>query len=258
MSRERLIALSTRVYHALLILYPKPFREAYGELMLQLFRDQLREASAGNQSMVRLWFAGWADLVANAGAERLRQVTRRQWIFAALRSVGGLAALLSSLVALIWIVLMITVIWLIAWDVGNPPAGTFAESVNNFFETGKAYLPSLIVLLCEIIAFSRRALSGHYPLTTLSWRFAGLNAVSMIISTAVAVAGMVVSRVLFPNHDPWEGDQSYGVALVYWGLVVTGSLIAYFARLAWAAPSKLPLARCRKPTTTDTANGAFN
>ena len=168
-------------------------------------------------------------------------MTNWRWLLAALRSTGALAALLASSVLLAYLILAITVFFLIAWDVGIPPAGTFAKAVNDFFEHRNVFLPALTVVVLEVIAFVRNLVSDRSAAPY--WRFTALNLVVTLISIIVAAAGMLIARLIFPNHDPWEGDQSYGVALVYWGLIVVGAVIAFFARLAWIAPSGLRLKR---------------
>ena len=62
------LILSTRFYRALLVFYPSAFRQEYGGLMLQLFRDscrrQLREA--GLSGLLDLWWRTMLDTLQTA------------------------------------------------------------------------------------------------------------------------------------------------------------------------------------------------
>lgn len=62
---------SERVFRALLRLYPAAYRQDYGEPMLQLFRDQWRDASESGHSfsLLQLWIQTVGDMVTSAAAE---------------------------------------------------------------------------------------------------------------------------------------------------------------------------------------------
>jgi hypothetical protein len=40
---NRALTASERIYRAMLLMYPKPFRQSYGQEMAQIFRDCCRE-----------------------------------------------------------------------------------------------------------------------------------------------------------------------------------------------------------------------
>ncbi len=67
--------LSTRIYRALIITYPRPFRRAFAGSMTQVFRDQCRAASSrrGSAGVVRLLAVGLVDLLRGALAEHFGQ-----------------------------------------------------------------------------------------------------------------------------------------------------------------------------------------
>ena len=65
MVSPRSVARHRSVYRAALRLYPRPFREHYGEPMVQVFGDQLRDFGA------RAWFRMIFDLVRNVPAQRV-------------------------------------------------------------------------------------------------------------------------------------------------------------------------------------------
>ncbi|MGD8404892.1 MAG: hypothetical protein PVJ21_14625 [Anaerolineales bacterium] len=60
-----LIMLSVRVYQALLVAYPKKFKQEYGSHMLQVFRDCCLRTfhQGGTNGMARLWAVTLFDLV---------------------------------------------------------------------------------------------------------------------------------------------------------------------------------------------------
>jgi len=61
------MSLGSRLYAALLYLYPSSFRREYGESMLQLFNDQRRAVSgAGDNAM--LWLKTLRDLQRSRGS----------------------------------------------------------------------------------------------------------------------------------------------------------------------------------------------
>jgi MFS family permease len=70
-----LASLSERLYGALLRAYPAAFRERFGDEMVQLFGDQLRDArrrgAAGG--VVATWLRTLGDLAVTAAAERTRR-----------------------------------------------------------------------------------------------------------------------------------------------------------------------------------------
>jgi serine/threonine protein kinase len=64
--------LHERIYRILLGLYPAAFREEYGPLMVQLFRDMCRDARrSGTGGLVRLWLHTLFDLIRSALREHL-------------------------------------------------------------------------------------------------------------------------------------------------------------------------------------------
>ncbi|MCU1451007.1 MAG: hypothetical protein JWP02_3177 [Acidimicrobiales bacterium] len=71
----------TRFYRAALLLYPRAFRRSYGEPMLQLFGDCVRDVGA------RAWLRALPDLVRTIPAQRMETVMSR------LRGAGSAIAL---------------------------------------------------------------------------------------------------------------------------------------------------------------------
>jgi uncharacterized protein involved in exopolysaccharide biosynthesis len=69
---SRSLELSQKLYERLLAAYPRPHREEYGGAMMQLFRDQCRDAWADGQTwgLVALWLRTLPDLVKTSFIER--------------------------------------------------------------------------------------------------------------------------------------------------------------------------------------------
>ena len=72
MSTEKTVALNCRFYRHLLSFFPAGYRNEYGPLMLQLFRDQCRDALQERPtSLGRVWSRTLADLAFSAAREHL-------------------------------------------------------------------------------------------------------------------------------------------------------------------------------------------
>ena len=67
--------MAERVYRALLTLYPAAFRQRFGEEMVQLFHDRLRDARAGGVpgGVTWAWLKMLVDLAVTAPSEHLRR-----------------------------------------------------------------------------------------------------------------------------------------------------------------------------------------
>jgi hypothetical protein len=89
---------SQRIYRLLLRAYPRNFYDSYGEDLLQLFRDQLRDAIA-EQRVSRFWFRIIMDLASTLPTAYLETMkeqaneSRRHFVSARTKSAFGLAIL---------------------------------------------------------------------------------------------------------------------------------------------------------------------
>ena len=72
--------ISEKIYAQLLSAYPRSHRERYGVAMVQLFRDQCRDAWAesGNFGLLKLWLRALPDLVGSSIMERLAALRERK------------------------------------------------------------------------------------------------------------------------------------------------------------------------------------
>jgi hypothetical protein len=113
-------------YAALLRLYPRPFRERFGEGMAQTFQDLCREHSDANRRLFGL--ALWIFFETSAGII-MENIARMDQLGKTMLRValGALAALMVPLVASRLVE---------GW---NWPAGTFVFVYVLFFATGMAY-----------------------------------------------------------------------------------------------------------------------
>lgn len=103
-SQAKSLSASVRLYRALLVAYPKKFREHYETQMVQVFRDSYRDAYLGNglPGLMDLWFHTFADLLVTALVERMME--RSQVMFSPRVILwGGVASLFGGL------------FWILAW-----------------------------------------------------------------------------------------------------------------------------------------------
>lgn len=70
---ELILSASLRLYTLLLLIYPASFRREYGELMIQLFRDLMRDGirQRGCLGAIKVWWRVAAQLPATAWQQRL-------------------------------------------------------------------------------------------------------------------------------------------------------------------------------------------
>ena len=75
------LSVSVRIYRALLVAYPKTFREHYETQLVQVFRDSIREAYHHNRmsGVIDLWLHICVDLLVTALMERMME--RSQYMF---------------------------------------------------------------------------------------------------------------------------------------------------------------------------------
>lgn len=252
MKQERMNEQAARLYARMLKLYPRKFREEYGEAMLQAFGDECRETPG------RLWVV-WArslyDLLVNACAERLTQVRTRAWLVWAANLSASITAYFASWIVMLISLVVITFVMLVPWDEGRVPTETFAGMVNCLFESDFILMPLFIVTLCEIIAISKLTRRRGHRFSSIYWHFTAVNIGVTVVGLAAAWASQAIIGLIFPNppvFEPGYGfntDVGYGTAVVYTGLIVLGAILAYFIRLAWRTKDSLPLARRQSAVT---------
>jgi hypothetical protein len=126
------VSRHVRVYRRLVRLFPTRFREEYGDEMVRLFADQLRDARASGTSraVVGLWARSAMDLLMTAPGQHLReerpvpQTVQPGFVDAGLggRPPSRVATALAAAPLLIWAVLSLTAPGFTEPLYANPPA----------------------------------------------------------------------------------------------------------------------------------------
>ncbi len=182
-----------RAYRALLVAYPKEFREMYGRQMVQVFRDLCREETRrGGVGLARFWVRVGLDLASSAIVERSRvegkEIAVKDYKMA-YRSAVGVA--LAAAFILVWLSLGVGVI------------GKDGDPANLM------YFGVLAVgIIGAIIA-----------------RFQPGGMARALFATALAQALVAVIALLAGLGYPWSGPLEI--------LVLNGFFVALFLGSAW-------------------------
>ena len=82
MPGDKLVSISVGLYRMLLRVYPRTHREAYGPLMLQVFRDACRDAyrREGTGGLVHEWMHTLLDAVPSLIVEYCSELERGGWL----------------------------------------------------------------------------------------------------------------------------------------------------------------------------------
>lgn len=231
-------ASPARLYRSLLTLYPPEFRARYGDEMVQLFADQLRDAQRdrARTGSARVWLRALGDLAVTAAAERARRdrtmahsltappsATTR--VLGSIGVVGGLLLVAAFVPGLPW--------------------------------TEELFSLRLLAFNAGAIAV---AIAVHRRQANVARRasLAAAGAVVLANASYLAMVLLSIGRPVLPEPDPefrlafffvgvamWWADVAFG--LVTWRLgVVTrwGSLaLAIGSALAFLGMDRLELAR---------------
>jgi hypothetical protein len=163
-------AWSARLYRALLLAFPAPFRRAYGDEMARAFRDLCRDAwrTGGARGVLALWPRALRDLALAASAEHMGRLTMLR-----LTLILSLAApalfVLDNLVFMVWAV-----------SFGDPPA--FMTDVAIYGFIGWLSLAVVAWLVGAFVA-ARQGRWGWFALA-LGLPYAGSLLYSVLESTA--------------------------------------------------------------------------
>jgi hypothetical protein len=97
------LLVSVRVYRAMLVAYPKKFRENYGAQMVQVFRDSVREAYHynGMPSMIDLWLHTFVDLVITALIEHVAERSKNMFS----QRMVGWGSIASAIGGFMWLLI---------------------------------------------------------------------------------------------------------------------------------------------------------
>ena len=167
------LSASVRIYRALLVAYPKTFRENYGTHMVQVFRDSFREAYQhnGTPGVMDLWLHTCADLLVTALMERIAE--RSQYMFSPKVILwGGVAGVFSGMF----------------WMMGVAPSSG-----------GAAVVLALVLGLGGLVSlYSRQAgQGGRLGLTGFA-----LGIIGTVLALADAWWGFASGRISNMDRDP--------------------------------------------------------
>lgn len=203
----RSLILSTRLYQALLAVYPSEFRQAYGGPMLQVFRDctlkTLREN--GTAGLLPLWIRMILDTVQTALDEHIQRgldMSKSKFV-----KLSGWAMMLGGLA--------LTLGWLAS---ARPAYDRFNQlSMRIDLYINAAEIP-LFVMSALLLSVGFIGLFIRYGRATGSFgRISlGLGAVSGLVSAAGAI-GTGVS-----GGEPWWGVWFLGMVFQFLGLALFG------------------------------------
>lgn len=209
--REHRPNRSERVYEALLLVYPKRFRDAYGPQMVQVFGDLCREEweKAGLVGLVLLWARTVLDLLGTAASERTRTAPGSTFVLPVAGSPrmvrwGGAAAIVGAVCSLVALVL-------------DDFSIAFTEepilNALSAYQAGESSYSPLILLLHPIVQESLSTVAGLFFTTAFLGLYALVSRRSggvVLFGGALMCAGFAVLLVL-------AGSNAYRAFLAFGG-----------------------------------------
>ncbi|HEX6819390.1 MAG TPA: hypothetical protein VF120_13520 [Ktedonobacterales bacterium] len=198
---------TVRAYALLLRLYPRAHREAFGEQMLQTFRDHYRDVVAPQrQSALRFWLGVLADEGRSLAREVPAALTQ-----AVYGRVGSMKSGVSAVLAVVGCLLLLLGlrVWLSPAVLSAPHGGGSALSS----------VVGLTVLLCAYaliaVGFLRPRLWAYGPRQRVALRRATI--------LGALVGGGVLAAITIDTLGEFESSLS----LVVWGVVVVAAPLAW-------------------------------
>lgn len=189
-----------RVYRGILGLYPAEFRRRFGEDMVQLFLDRLRDARTGRSSggAVVAWIALVADAIVNASLEHLRRYRTVAHSLTSARSltsrVLGIAGIVAGLAILAAFVI-------------DLPSGVFRDR--------------LIVFGIGVIAIAigvHRRQASRAPTASLAATVVLGVVVAFFLVTVVLLEPPAIA-VIWSGVALWLGSAAFGAVTALIGVV---------------------------------------
>jgi len=203
----RALILSTRVYQALLAVYPSEFRQAYGSPMLQVFCDCCQQAlrESGAAGLLSLWSRTMLDTVQTAFEQHTqRGVEMSKEKFYKLSGwalmFGGLAVMLG-------------------WLAGTRPEynrfSAFSQPIDRY--ANALEFPLIVMgLLLLSVGFTGLYLRYGQAAGSFGRLSLGLGALSGVVS-AVGAIGLGIK-----DSNPWWSMFFFGMTFQYLGLTLFG------------------------------------
>jgi hypothetical protein len=198
------LSVSVRIYRALLVAYPKAFREHYETQIVQVFRDSFKDTyhHNGMPGVIDLWLHTLADLLVTALIERISVMS--QYMFSPKGILwGGMASLFGGL---FWLMMGI-----------GPSSGGAAFGLPMALVLGLGGLAGLYSLQARqggkfgLAGFALGIIGTLLALATLWWAFtSGRMSPSTIEREPVLAAPAVLSISL--------GIATLGIGLALLGI----------------------------------------
>jgi hypothetical protein len=207
--------VSERLYRALLYLYPKEFRAAYGRQMRLTFRDACRIAYQryGAGGLLALWLPTLLDLFKSALEER----ARRGEISMSRERLIALAGPLTILVGAVWLAPVFGDFLL---RFGPPRAERFWEFILGIWSFAYffSFIPLLFALIGTQLHFHQAAgASGRLGLALSLAGCAGLTASTLAYQLSTR-APTQLEQVTWVNYVAWVGFVSLKIGYILFGV----------------------------------------
>lgn len=202
---------SERVYEALLLVYPKSFRDAYGPQMVQVFGDSCREERerAGLVGLVLLWARTVLDLLQTAASERTRTASGATFVIPVAGSPrmvrwGGAAAIVGAVCSIVATTLTVSSVAFLEEPIFN--------ALWAYQDGGSGYSP-FIVLLHPNVSSLLSTLAILLSITA----FIGLYALISRRSGGTALVGGILMCVGFATLAVFTASNAYTISVILGG-----------------------------------------
>ena len=202
---------SERVYEALLCVYPKDFRAAYGPQMVQVFGDLCRaqRERTGLIGLALLWVRTVLDLLRTAASERTRTASGATFVLPVAGSPrmvrwGGAAAIVGSVFSLVATALTVSSVAYLKEPIPN--------ALWAYQDGGSGYSP-FIVLVHPIVS----ELLGTLAVLLFVTAFIGLYALVSRRSGGTALFGGLLMCVGFAMTVVFAASNAYRMAVIFDG-----------------------------------------
>lgn len=202
----RSLILSTRLYQALLAVYPSEFRHAYGGPMLQVFRDSSQRAlrESGAAGLLSLWSRTMLDTVKTALEEHTQrgvEMTKEKFF-----KLSGWAMIAGPVLFLIG-----------GWANNRPEYSQFNAASLPIDRYASAAAAPLIVLGLVFISLGILGMLLRYsPKMDGTGFLLGIGALAGLVS---AVGAAIVA---LNDSSPWWEIFILGMAIQYIALAIFG------------------------------------
>jgi hypothetical protein len=209
--RDAILRVSERLYRALLVAYPREFRDAYGPQMAQVFRDSCRETvvQADIGGLVLLWARTLWDLLSTAIAERSDREAGGTLVIPFVSSprmvwLGGVSFVLAGVLGLASIVLMDLSLAYPDEPIGN--------ALSDYDQGASRYSP-FIVLLHPVLSELLGTLAGLFGAIGL----VGLYALVAGRAGRIGLWGGLLACLWVPLIFVFAGSNAYRLSVALAG-----------------------------------------